>query len=108
MKKVITLCAVAFVMVLGTLSASAQMNKVEINAMAAEKTQALHQLLKFNDEQRNEIYTVYQAYVEKKSNLRDKSNENPALKKLNTFRDEKFKLILSEEQFERYLKRKEE
>ncbi|MBO3117012.1 hypothetical protein J4050_09645 [Winogradskyella sp. DF17] len=108
MKKVITICAFAIAMILGTQSAVAQMNKKDVNAIAAEKTEALRQQLKFDNEQRNEIYDVYKVYVQKKSSLRNTSLNNPSLEKLNVFRDEKFKLILTEAQFERYLKLKEE
>ncbi|WP_370392366.1 hypothetical protein [uncultured Winogradskyella sp.] len=108
MKKVITLVSFALLMVVGTQSMLAQKNKIDINALAAEKTEALRQQLKFDDQQRDEIYKVYQAYVEKKSSLRDASKNTPSLEKLNAYRDKRFKSILTEAQFKRYLTIKEE
>ena len=56
MKKIITLCLFVFAMFLGTDSANAQSNKIEVNAKAAEKTEALHKFLKFDDEQKEKVY----------------------------------------------------
>jgi len=108
MKKIITLVSFALLMLVCTQSMLAQRTKIDINALAAEKTEALRQQLKYDNEQRNEIYEVYKVYIQKKTSLRDTSLNNPSLEKLNVYRDEKFKLILTEAQFERYLKLKEE
>ena len=64
MKKVITLCLFVFAMFLGTESAIAQTNKKEVNAQAAEKTEALRKYVKFNSEQTDLVYEAVKEYTQ--------------------------------------------
>ena len=105
MKKVITLCLFAFIMILGSESLIAQStpNKIEINAEASTKTEALRQHVKFNKDQRNEIYTALQAYGNQKAAINNGTTPSEeSVARLEKELDDKIKEILSEEQYERY------
>lgn len=105
MKKVITLCLFAFVMILGTESVTAQAtpNKIEINAEASSKTEALRKSIKFTDEQRDQIYTALQAYGKRKAIIyKGTTPSKESVAKLEKELDDKVKAILSEEQYEGY------
>lgn len=105
MKKVITLCLFAFIMILGTESVMAQStpNKIEINAEASSKTAALRKYVKFNNDQRDQMYTALQDYGKHKAIT---NNGTPPSKefiaKLEKKLDDKVKTILTEEQYSRY------
>jgi hypothetical protein len=71
MKKLITLCIFTIAMVLGSTSIEAQSNKTDINAIAAEKTEALQQKIKFSDAQKDEVYKVFQRYTERELRIKD-------------------------------------
>jgi hypothetical protein len=104
MKKVITLCLFAFAMFLGTQSATAQSsNIIEVNAKASEKTEALRKVVKFDNDQRDQVYLVLQEYTKAKMSL-EKANkaDKESLAKVESNLETKMKAILSEEQFERY------
>ena len=107
MKKIITLCFFAFAMIIGTQTAVSQ-SLIEINSLAAKKTQALKKVLKFNAETEELIYTTYQAYEQKKSNMEKivedgRSVSSQDQKKIDAMLTDKFKSILTDEQFKRYL-----
>ncbi|WP_133085502.1 hypothetical protein [Winogradskyella aurantia] len=104
MKKLITFCVFTIAMVLGTATIEAQTKKVDINAVAAEQTEALRQKIKFNDEQRDEVYKVFQRYTERKVKIKaNPENSDQALAKLNYYRDFRLKEIFTEEQYSAYL-----
>lgn len=105
MKKVITLCLFAFIMVLGTESVMAQStpNKIEINAEASSKTEALRKSVKFNDAQRDQIYKALQAYGNRKAIIyKGTTPSKESVAKLEKELDDKIKTILSEEQYYNY------
>lgn len=103
MKKIITLCFFAFAMFLGTDTANAQSNKIEINAVAAEKTEALRQHIKFNDDQRDKVYLALQEYTQSSVDLANANIDNEeAVEKIELLLVNKMKEILTQEQFERY------
>lgn len=102
MKKVITLCFFVFAMVLGTESMMAQ-NKIEINAEASEQMEVLRKRIKFNDEQKEEVYQAYKEFGTAKAKLSKAPTQG-----VNDFENIKAQLqikiknILTEEQFEIY------
>ncbi|EDP72237.1 hypothetical protein FBALC1_14087 [Flavobacteriales bacterium ALC-1] len=106
MKKVVTLCLFALVMVLGTESVMAQNskleNRIEINTEASEKTEALRKYVKFTNEQRDEIYNALKVYGQAKASTKDKPLNEEENAKIEKQLDDKVKIILSEEQYERY------
>lgn len=109
MKKIITLCLFVFAMFLGTDSANAQSNKIEVNAKAAEKTEALHKFIKFDDEQKEKVYLAVQEYTQATLDL-EKAEvvKEGAVEKIKLLLEDKMKAILTEEQFERYQSFQEE
>ncbi|MFP4846932.1 hypothetical protein [Winogradskyella sp. PE311] len=109
MKKIITLCLFVFAMFLGTESAMAQNNKSEVNAIAAEKTEALRKFIKFDNDQRDKVYLAVQEYTQATLDLKTaKVVKEAAVGKINTLLETKMKAILNDEQFERYLTFSEE
>lgn len=103
MKKVITLCVFVFAMFFGTESATAQSNKIEVNAIAAEKTEALRQHIKFSNTQRNDVYEAVQEYTQAKQDLEKAITiEEGVVAKIEKLLEDKMKIILNDEQFERY------
>ncbi|GAA4244209.1 MULTISPECIES: hypothetical protein [Winogradskyella] len=107
MKKVITLCLFVFALFLGTQTTVAQNSKIEINkeinAKAATKTEALRKHIKFDKEQRNEIYSALKAYEQSKVRISNNPVSEDEKAKIEKQLNDKIKKILSEEQFERYL-----
>lgn len=111
MKKVITLCLFAFVMILGTESVMAQSttpNKIEINAEASSKTEALRKYVKFTDDQRDAMYLALKEYGEGKAGITTGIASEEAKTKIEKRLLDKVKTILSEEQFDLYLAFKEQ
>ena len=103
MKKVITLCLFVFAMFLGTESAIAQSNKIEVNTKASEKTEALRKFIKFDDNQRDMVYAAIQEYTQATLDLKKaKVVKEGASKKIKALLESKMKEILNDEQFERY------
>ena len=105
MKKVITLCLFAFILILGSESVMAQStpNKIEINAEASTKTEALRKYVKFDKDQRNEIYTALQAYGNQKATLNNGTTlSEESVARLEKELDDKVKEILTQDQYERY------
>ncbi|MBC3847520.1 hypothetical protein H8K90_14075 [Winogradskyella echinorum] len=106
MKKVITLCLFAFVMILGTESIMAQNskleNRVEVNTEASEKTEALRKHIKFTNDQRDQIYNALKVYGQAKASIKGKPSTEEEKAKIEKQLDDKVKLILSDEQYERY------
>ena len=103
MKKVLTLCLFVFTMFLGTESAIAQTNKKEVNAKAAEKTEALRKFVKFNDAQRDLVYKALQEYVQANLDLQKlEVVEKGVVAKIEKLLETKMQDILTETQFERY------
>lgn len=107
MKKIITLCLFVVAMLVGNQSVVAQnaklKNKMEINAEASEKTEALRLFIKFDDAQRDRVYQTLREYTIASLNV-DKSNaaDEAEVKKIEERLETKMKNILTEEQFARY------
>jgi flagellar basal body-associated protein FliL len=103
MKKLITLCLIAFVMILGTESVIAQ-SKIEVNAKASEKTEALRKYIKFDNDQRDLVYEALKEYVQANVNLKKVTEDKNEVKaKIEKQLDDKIRSILTQEQYERYL-----
>jgi hypothetical protein len=108
MKKLITLCLFTIALFIGSTSVNAQTDKSDVNAIAAKKTEALRQKIKFSDDQRDEVYKVFQVYTEREIRIKNNpETAEQALSKLNYYRDERFKLIFTEEQYQQYLAMKD-
>lgn len=103
MKKIITFCLFAFVMILGTESAIAQ-SKIEVNAEASEKTEVLRKYIKFDNDQRDLVYEALKEYIQANVNLKKVTEDKIEVKtKIEKQFQDKMKSILTEEQYERYL-----
>ncbi|WP_439152191.1 hypothetical protein [Winogradskyella sp.] len=103
MKKIITLCLFAFVMILGTESVMGQ-SKIEVNAEASEKTEALRKYVKFDNDQRDLVYEALKEYVQANVNLKKVTENKTEVKaKIEKQFDDKIRSILTQEQYERYL-----
>lgn len=103
MKKLITLCVFVFALFLGTESVSAQTNKLEVNTKASEKTEALRKYIKFDNDQRDQVYLAIQEYTQATMDLKKaKVVKKDAQKKINELLESKMQEILTDEQFERY------
>ena len=103
MKKVITLCLFVFALFLGTGSAMAQVNKKEVNAKAAEKTEALRKYIKFSDGQKDAVYAALQEYTQATLDLKKVAVvEEGVVAKIENLLDTKMQGILTDEQFDRY------
>ena len=104
MKKLLTLCLFVFAMFLGTESAVAQNNKLEVNAQASEKTEALRKYIKFDNEQRDKVYLAVKEYTQATMDLKKAQVvKEGAEKKIKDLLDTKMQEILTDEQFERYI-----
>ncbi|NNE31908.1 MAG: hypothetical protein HKN40_06015 [Winogradskyella sp.] len=102
MRKLITLCLFVFAMILGTESATAQ-NIIEINNQASVQTETLRKLLKFDSDQRDQVYNAYKEYGKARANLvNSKTVTNEAVTKLRMRLTDKIESILNEQQFEGY------
>lgn len=103
MKKLMTLCVFVFALFLGTESVSAQTNKLEVNTKASEKTEALRKYIKFDNDQRDQVYLAIQEYTQATMDLKKaKVVKKDAQKKINELLESKMQEILTDEQFERY------
>jgi len=104
MKKLLTLCLFVFAMFLGTESVVAQNNKLEVNAQASEKTEALRKYIKFDNEQRDKVYLALKEYTQATMDLKKAQVvKEGAEKKIKDLLDTKMQEILTDEQFERYI-----
>jgi len=102
MKK-LTLLTLAFILA-GIFSLTAQ-NKLQINAAAAEQTEELRKHLKFNDEQRDQVYEICKEYQAAYQTLSVDLQANKEWKaKIDTRLENKLATILTEEQFNQYKK----
>jgi hypothetical protein len=102
MKKIITFCAFALIMILGVQNITAQ-NKIEINEMASTQTKSLRKAIKFNNDQRDKVYEALKFYHTNTSSLNESTfNTTEQKKKLDDILDLKMKEILNEEQYEVY------
>ena len=107
MKKVITLCLFVFAMFISNQSVVAQnsklVDKIEVNAKAAEKTEALRKFIKFNDTQRDQVYEALREYNQMSFAIKKQTVvEEGVVEKIETQLETKMKSILTDEQFERY------
>lgn len=103
MKKVLTLCLFVFALFLGTGSAIAQTSKKEVNAQAAEKTEALRKYVKFNSEQTDQVYEAVKEYTQATLDLKKVAVvEEGVVAKIEKLLETKMQGILTEAQFERY------
>ncbi|MCK7588984.1 hypothetical protein M0G43_00200 [Subsaxibacter sp. CAU 1640] len=106
MKKIITLCLFAFAMVLGTQSINAQ-SMVEVNSLAAKKTQELKKAVKFNTETEEAVYETYQTYVKKQMSFEKVAANGGTVtaeekEKVEKMLTEKFRAIFTAEEFQRF------
>tara|TARA_R110002124_G_scaffold129985_2_gene291748 strand:+ start:8124 stop:8408 length:285 start_codon:yes stop_codon:yes gene_type:complete len=88
-------------MILGTQSVMAQ-STIEINAEAAEKTEALRKYIKFDNVQRDNIYIALKTYGERNARLDNETTNPKAVAKIEKKLDDKIRTILTEEQYDRY------
>jgi hypothetical protein len=107
MKKLITLCFFVFAMFLGNQSVVAQntklTDKIEINTRASEQTEALRKYIKFDDNQRDEVYEALREYHQVTFSVNKQTTiEEGVVEKIETQLESKMKSILTEEQFLRY------
>jgi hypothetical protein len=107
MKKLITLCLFVFAMFIGNQSVVAQNstmpNKIEVNSIAAEKTEALRKFIKFDDSQRDRVYLALREYTQANLIIKNQNKKSEdEVKKIEDRLDSKIKGILTEEQFLRY------
>ena len=106
MKKIMTICFFAFAIILGNQSATAQ-SKVEINALAAKKTEDLKKVLKFDTDTEHKVYEIYKAFGQKKQSVVALEAKNKVItqeekKKMDQMLTDEFKKIFTEEEFKRY------
>ena len=102
MKKIITLCLFVFALFVGTASVTAQ-SKLEINDEASVKTETLRKLLKFDNEQRDQVYNAHKEFGKAHASLVNSNTvTEEAVNKLKTSLMNKMEAILNEEQFETY------
>jgi len=100
MKKIITFCAFALIMILGVQNITAQnQNLIEINTIAFEKTDELRKVIKFDNTQRDKIFEAFKVYQKHITGL---NNSEETKKKIEKIFDEKMKTILNDEQYQRY------
>lgn len=107
MKKIITLCVFVFAMFIGSQTLTAQNtkleDKLEVNAKASEKTQTLERILKFDKDQKNQVYEAFRLFLSTEISLSRNENTLPAEIEKNEMRLEtQMKEILNEEQFSKY------
>ena len=104
MKRIITLFAFAFTIMIGSNGLYAQ-HKLEVNAAASEKAKDLRKQLKFD---KNTLEEVYQAFKEYEMSYRrisayldEKQDEK---KKMDLTLDARMKDILTPDNYDRYKK----
>ena len=107
MKKLITLCLFVFALFIGNQSVVAQNstleNKIEVNSKASEKTEALRKFIKFNNEQRDEVYEALREYTQANFAIKQqKSVDKGTVEKIEMRLETQMQSILTEEQFLRY------
>lgn len=107
MKKIMTLCLFAFVMVLGTQTATAQ-SIIEVNAVASQKTKELKQVIKFHGNTEDLVYQAYQEHERKRYSVDQMVAAGEVVPEkdrmaLNNMLAERFKELFTAEQYERYL-----
>ena len=104
MKKVITFCLFAFIMVLGTESVTAQstLTKNEINEKASSKTSALSKQLGISRDQSQQMYKAFQDFIKQNATLKKDALSKEKGLKAEKVLDDKIKEILSKEQYELY------
>lgn len=104
MKRIITLFAFAFTIMIGANEVQAQ-NKLEINAIASEKAKELKKHLKFDKNTLEEVYQAFREYEMSYSSISANLDEKKEEKKeLDMKLEAKMKDILSPENYDRYLK----
>ncbi|MDN3493814.1 hypothetical protein [Winogradskyella bathintestinalis] len=106
MKKVITVCLFTFALFLSHQSVVAQNSKLdakkEINAEASTKTEALRKYVKFDNNQRDEIYIAFRTYGQEMVSSNNKSISKEEVTKYKNRLDDKIKSILNDDQYARY------
>ena len=103
MKKVIKLCFFALALFLGSQALSAQTSIIEVNEKASEKTEELRKFVKFDDDQRNQVYAALQEYMQATLDLKQVAVvEEGVREKINKLLEDKMKAILTDEQYSRY------
>lgn len=103
MKKIITLGLFVFAMFIGTGSLTAQSNKIEVNKIASEKTGELVQLIKCDNDQKDQVYLALQEYTQATLDLKNAAVvKEGAVEKIKMLLDTKMQGILNEIQYQRY------
>ncbi len=94
----------AFIMVLGSESVMAQStpNIIEINAAANKKTEALRKYIKFDNDQRDQMYKALKTYGTRKAKLNQAEPNERSIMKLENELNDTVRRFLNEEQYERY------
>lgn len=108
MKKIITLCLFVFALFLGSQTMVAQnsklTNKIEVNNIASEKTEALRKFIKFNESQRDGVYQALREYTQATiSAEKIETTSQDEIKKIELRLESKMKDILTEDQYKKYL-----
>lgn len=100
------LSILSFIIILfATSSNLVAQNKIEINAAASQQTEELRKQLKFNDQQRDEIYEVCKEYQAAYRTLSVDLKANAEWKaKIDARLEGKLASILTEDQFTQYKK----
>ncbi|WP_369992689.1 hypothetical protein [Winogradskyella sp.] len=107
MKKIITLCLFVFAMFIGNQTLTAQNtkleDKLEINTKASEKTETLRRTLKFDNDQRDQVYEAFKLYIRTQISLSKNENTIPEEVEKNKARLETtLKEVLTDEQYSKY------
>lgn len=99
------LTLLSFVFIFAAMFSVSAQNKIQINSAAAEQTEELRKQLKFNDEQRDQVYEVCKEYQAAFQTLSVDLQANKEWKaKIDTRLENKLATILTEEQFNQYKK----
>lgn len=107
MKKIITLCLFVFAMFIGNQTLTAQNtkleDKLEINTKALEKTETLRRTIKFDNDQRDQVYEAFKLYIRTQISLSKNENTLPEEIEKNKARLETtLKEVLTDEQYSKY------
>lgn len=103
MKKLITLCFLAFALIFSTQGLIAQ-NTLEINGAASDKAKVIKKTIKLTQDQVEDVYQAYRTYETTYQKISSDLDGNKELyEKINTVLDTRFKEIFSAEQFDRYI-----
>jgi len=104
MKRIITLFAFAFTIMIGSNELHAQ-DILKVNAIASEKAKELRRQLKFDKNTLEEVYQAFKEYETSYSRISSQTDKNQEQKKkIDMILETKMKKILSSENYEKYKK----